>query len=129
MPTATQDNNIMTLIVEGLISVDPSKGRIYLKGKGFPMGTVTKAGYIRSEVRLDKKRIVFYNHRAIYIHEHGVPLFRDIEIDHVNTLKMDNRISNLEGVTRQENARRAVKSGSFRDMHLRRKRDERGRFI
>lgn len=57
--------------------------------------------------KLEKK---FKVHRVVWMAFNGfIPDYLDV--DHINTDKKDNRLSNLECVTKQENHRRATLSG------------------
>lgn len=86
--------------------VDPKRGVIY-GAAGAPVGAVCADGYVRLGGRGNG---CLYAHRVIYEAIHGhIPL--GLEIDHVNGRKTDNRIRNLEAVTRAENVRRAVAKG------------------
>lgn len=86
--------------------VDPTRGIVY-GGAGTPVGAVCSDGYVRLG---GGRNGYLYAHRVIYeaVHGHIPP---GLEIDHVNGRKSDNRIRNLEAVTRAENVRRAVAKG------------------
>lgn len=54
-------------------------------------------GYIRMEI----SDVVYYAHRLAWLYIYGA--FPDDEIDHINGIRGDNRISNLRLVSRREN--------------------------
>lgn len=81
------------------------EGKLYRKtkqGNAFGAGTVcgykTEKGYLRTEINNKS----YYVHRIIYQMFYGhVP--RNLQIDHKNGKKEDNRIDNLRVVTNDEN--------------------------
>lgn len=66
----------------------------------------TVAGYLDREgyrqIRVDRKRLPA--HRLIWIYAKG-PIPDDMEIDHINGVRNDNRLANLRLVTHAENTR------------------------
>lgn len=78
-------------------------GTIYsLKTNRFLKGHINQKGYISININGEKKLL----HRVI------IEAFRgesDLTTDHINGKKTDNRIENLEYVTRAENTRRMIK--------------------
>lgn len=84
----------------------PAKGVIYGR-MGAPVGAVCADGYVRLG---GARNGYLYAHRLIWETVHG-PIPAGLEIDHRNGRRNDNRIVNLDLVTRQENVRRAVESG------------------
>jgi hypothetical protein len=90
--------------------VDANAG-IIRDATGRRMGGVTAQGYIRIGLDLGGRRsTTVMAHRVIFESQHSV-LPPDIEINHINGLKYDNRIENLEPVTRSGNMRHAVRTG------------------
>ena len=66
---------------------------------GTTAGSIRKSnGYVRTNIN----RREYYIHRLIYLYHYGV-LHSDLEIDHINGIRADNRIENLRMVTRQHN--------------------------
>lgn len=87
--------------------VDPKRGIVY-GAAGTPVGAVCGDGYVRLGGR--GARGCYYAHRLVYEAMHGcIPV--GLEIDHLNGRKADNRIRNLEAVTKAENVRRALAKG------------------
>ena len=86
--------------------IDPERGIVYgMRGK--PIRTVS-GGYIRVARHAGTHHI--YAHRMIWEHVHGsIP--EGMQINHINGIKTDNRISNLELVTASENVKHAFRIG------------------
>lgn len=64
---------------------------------GQKAGCICPDGYVC--INFNKKR--YQAHRLIYIYHHN---FIENEIDHINTIRNDNRIENLRTATRSQNA-------------------------
>ena len=102
---------------------------------GYPRYEVSSHGYLRNAPGASRSRLVkpikgratihgylqfaLYNnakskwhtaHRVVWEVFMG-PIPPEFEIDHLNGDKQDNRLSNLEAVTRKENVRRALATG------------------
>lgn len=84
----------------------PAKGIVYGR-MGAPVGAVCADGYVRLGGRPEG---TLYAHRLMWEAVHG-PIPPGLEIDHRNGRKGDNRIRNLDLVTRRENVRRAIANG------------------
>lgn len=90
----------------GLLAA-PAEGIIYGR-TGVAVGTVCSDGYVRLGGR--RGLPCQYAHRVIFEAVHGeIP--DGLEIDHLNGNKADNRIRNLEAVTKSENILRAIAMG------------------
>jgi len=83
-----------------------SLGRLRRKRTGYILKTKPRRcdGYVQVHVQ---DNTWFYVHRLIADAFHGLPA--GMEVDHRNGIRSDNRASNLESVTLQENRRRAQK--------------------
>jgi hypothetical protein len=69
--------------------------------KGQVIGSKCKNGYIYLSFRIDGKREKITAHRFVfYLHNSIVP---NLDIDHINRVRTDNRISNLRVVNRTVN--------------------------
>lgn len=104
------------LIASGRLRVDLDAGLIYSKKSNTPdkpLGALTKKGYIRVCLTISGKQAHALAHRVIWCAKHG-PLPDGLQIDHINCLKTDNRISNLHLVDQRENIRRANIAGLMR---------------
>jgi hypothetical protein len=103
------------------VHYDPNTGIFTLKKSkkgnvavGTILGSRKPNGYMR--IRIFNKQ--YYSHRVAWYYVYGESDFP--ELDHINTIKDDNRISNLRIVTRSENCQnREYKSKSgFRGVSL-----------
>lgn len=94
--------------VRELLEYDSSTGIFKWKKKrrgikvDKPLGTDNGFGYLRITV-LGKS---YYAHRLAWLYEKGE--FPENEIDHINGIKSDNRISNLRSLTTQQNAQNKI---------------------
>lgn len=85
--------------------VDPANGIVFGLTRR-PIGVPNDRGYV--QVRLGTKSLAA--HRVVYESVHG-PIPKGKEINHINGVKDDNRIANLELVTPSENLRHAYRTG------------------
>lgn len=83
-----------------------SRSRLVKPIKGHP----TIHGYLQFALYNNAKSRHLTAHRVVWETFVG-PVPSGFELDHVNGDKQDNRLSNLEAVTRQENIRRALATG------------------
>jgi hypothetical protein len=88
------------------VLVWPVKGVIYGRA-GTPIGGTCADGYVRLGGGRGRHQ---YAHRVVYEAANG-PIPPGLEINHVNGRKADNRLSNLELVTRRQNAQHAMEMG------------------
>lgn len=84
------------------IRYDKATGKMYwLKSKGKAragqeVGTLNKLGYIQMRFN----NVIYRGHRVAYFLHHGV---EPNVVDHINEVKNDNRISNLQSLTDDQN--------------------------
>lgn len=104
---------------EGIYSIS-SEGRLRRDtgGRGTVEGLILKPrinkdGYVRYALTKDCVQTAHFAHRLVYQAFVG-PLIPEMQIDHLNQRKDDNRVENLEQVSRLENMRRSFRAG--RDM-------------
>ena len=88
------------------VLVWPVKGVIYGKA-GVAIGGACADGYVRLG---GGRGLHQYAHRVVCDAANG-PIPQGLEINHVNGRKADNRLSNLELVTRRQNAQHAMEMG------------------
>ena len=60
-------------------------------------------GYLRLILSVEGKKDQWSVHRLVALAFHGRPGFKDAQVNHINSLKLDNRAENLEWVTASEN--------------------------
>lgn len=127
----SSDGLIVTLIAMGRLCVDAANGLVFAPQSNTPTkpcGALTRKGYLRVCVSVNGKQAHLLAHRIVWVSQHG-PLPEGHEVDHVNTIKTDNRLTNLESVTGPENMRRGATNGCFERVGRRDGiRDSKGRF-
>ena len=94
------------LITADGYKVDPVNGVVY-GPRGFPIRRINGGGYVK-HYRPEGGKMC---HRIIWEAVNGQPIPEGMEINHINGIKHDNRIENLELVTRLENMRHAQRTG------------------
>lgn len=95
---------------------NPNTGLVYRRDRVKPIGTKDKKGYLVTRLGPTKVKNEKKNFR---LHILAWFLYFDIwptgEIDHLNSCPSDNRIENLEIVSRQENLTRRRKKGKVNE--------------
>jgi hypothetical protein len=101
---------------EGIYSISSiGRTRVDIGGRGRMAGMILKPryttdGYIKYMLRKDGKSRAFLSHRLVYA-AFVRPLGCDEEIDHINGIKDDNAIGNLEPVSKLVNMQRSFARG------------------
>jgi hypothetical protein len=72
-----------------------------------PIGSYDKDGYLQSSVTVDHKLFNYRLHIMIWEMHYG-PVNPGVEIDHKNNIRDDNRIENLQELTRGDNVTKQV---------------------
>ena len=67
-----------------------------------PLGNPNSRGYLKITINDNGKRKQFYNHRFIYECFHGQITDKRV-VDHINNIKTDDRLDNLQLITQREN--------------------------
>lgn len=96
-------------ISAGKWSVDPEAGHV-LGRRGQRIGNLMEAGYERLTVGVGGYTKHPYSHRVIWEYVHG-PIPEGLQINHINGVKNDNRIENIELATSAENIAHAIRTG------------------
>lgn len=103
-------NDVSKAVLEEFFVFNPDDGRFrWLNSSGRVAsgqraGSLRKDGYRVLRFPHDGRRFYLMEHRAAWIMVHGsIP--PDLEIDHINRDRSDNRITNLRLATRADNAR------------------------
>jgi transcriptional regulator len=79
-----------------------------LHRKGKPIGSINKDGYLVNALKIGKE----YTHRIVFAYYNGIDeLLKYETINHKDGNKLNNDISNLEGVTKGDNVRHAFRTG------------------
>ena len=74
--------------------------------------TINRNGYCKVTLQKDKYRKIFSVHRLVaqaYLKNYS----NTLQVNHINGIKTDNRVENLEMVTAKENMQKAVEIGLF----------------
>ena len=95
---AAHDPQIIDALRTGLLTSDPATGQVCRDGR--PVGHLSQ-GYVRLELH-HNPRVPVLAHRVVWIDANG-PIPDDLQINHRNRIRRDNRLSNLEVVTAREN--------------------------
>lgn len=84
-----------------LFTPDFETGKLYKRkrNKLVEIGCKSGSGYLEFTFNYKK----YYIHRYLYQRYHNIQLTKSQEINHINHNKTDNRISNLEVVSHQQN--------------------------
>lgn len=111
-PTQQNYDAAQAYIKAGKWSVDPIAG-VVCGIKGEPFRRRSARGYIHILFRdVDdwRRQRMVMAHRVIWEYANG-PLAGDLVINHLNGVKTDNRIANLDAVSQKENNRHARETG------------------
>jgi hypothetical protein len=88
-----------------------SDGKLYnLKTKKFKKWTKDANGYIKTQMWVDGKSKNIHQHRLLAEQFIPNPEFKK-QVNHINGIKSDNRIENLEWVTQSENTKHSFANG------------------
>ena len=87
-------------------------------------GNINNGGYLQIGIYTsENKQKTYYSHRFIYECFNGM-IEKDKFINHINFIRTDNRLKNLEIVTRSENNKKSAKNRDYsfvKDNHKKRK--------
>ena len=76
-------------------------------------GYLNNIGYLLFTIYLEKnKNKKYLSHRFVFECFHGL-IEKNNQINHINSIKTDNRLKNLESVTTSENCSKAAKNRNF----------------
>ena len=76
-------------------------------------GNLKETGYLSFTIYLEKNRNKSYSsHRFVFECFYGL-IEKNKQINHINSIRVDNRIKNLEVVTASENCRKSAKNRNF----------------
>jgi hypothetical protein len=106
-------------IQDGKWRVDPDLGLVY-GVKGQPFSRLNSWGYIQIKFRRAENynlEVAVLAHRVIWDYVNG-PLVSHLQINHLNGIKTDNRLANMEAATASQNLRHSFATG----LHPRRSR-------
>ena len=88
---------------------DPESGVFYRKSTGRPVTTIDKSGYVRLTKNISKNTYRIAAHRLAF-YAMGASIKPNIEVDHIDGDRANNKWTNLRLVTRSANRRNAAKS-------------------
>jgi len=102
-----------------LMRLDSSTGHLYWRERpsrnvdiSKPAGCANPRGYRRIVI----KGRMHYAHRLVWLYVHGC--WPKSQIDHINGVKLDNRLENLRDVSRQENGKNASRRKDSTSGHV-----------
>lgn len=100
-----QGRHLTAIEARQLFRYDPSTGVLYRRhASGERVGAAKSNGYLVVSVRAKNYQV----HRLIWLMVHGK--WPDGDIDHINRIKTDNRITNLRDVSHQANMRNIARA-------------------
>ncbi len=108
------DKIILSLLESGCLRVDPETGCVYSPKSNVPtkpLGSKTRKGYLRTCINATGCQHYIMLHRVVCIAFHGMPLLPNLQVNHRNGKKDDNRPINLEWSTHKENMAHAKQNG------------------
>ena len=97
-----------------LLEFDPETGLFTRKKKTnnkFPVGSQAGSKDAKGYTVISISGKIYKAHRLVWLYTHGV--WPSGEIDHINHIPSDNRISNLRDVTKSENQHNRKSSNGF----------------
>lgn len=74
-------------------------------------GNYSVDGYLRHEFSINGKRVHWMTHRLVMYAFYYRKDYPNLDVNHINFTKDDNRVSNLEWCTRSENIIHSIKHG------------------
>ena len=111
MAQPTHDDRIRELLRAGILKVDPASGNVWYRNR---LAQSHQGRYLR--VYLGETNRHALVHRVVWLAANrNIPA--DMEINHKNGDRRDNRIDNLEVVTHRDNVRKHFQGDA--DWHLR----------
>lgn len=100
------DSVILKLIESGAYVVDIVHGDVYSTRNGSLKklkGQTVSNGYKRIHIRFKGERYSAAVHRIVWLARHREVIPEEMDIDHINDIRTDNRIRNLRMITKKEN--------------------------
>lgn len=114
-PDAVVDRTAYEAAAEMIASaawwVNADQGLIFSAVTGRPIGSLNQYGYQQVAVYVEGRAFRPMSHRVVWESVHGPIAGGHLEINHINGVKHDNRITNLELVTPGANQRHALTTG------------------
>lgn len=108
MTQTTSFNGLSLEELRLLYRYDEETGKLLLAANGKEVGYDNGFGYLRTSIK-DKKIVL---HRLIWLLQYGY--LPEMDLDHINGNRKDNRLVNLRLATRAENLQNQTKAKGFR---------------
>ena len=105
------------LIFQGAVLIDFEQGIIYNTFTQNLMGYMNNVGYYAIAWKYQGKAIHILAHRLIWMAAYG-PIPVGMQINHINGVKTDNRLCNLELVTPAQNVHHAFDTGLINRVNM-----------
>ena len=90
------------------IKFDDEKNKKKFELPFYRKPVLDKDGYLKYKIHINGKYKTFFSHRLVALNFIENPLNKK-EVNHINGIKDDNRVENLEWVTQSENRRHCLK--------------------
>jgi len=105
-----QVSNFGRLKCEETVRIQPRNGGIRVYPAKIIIPFKNNQGYLKAGLRLNNKSSVKFMHRIVCEAFYSNPSKKEY-VNHINGIKSDNHVDNLEWVTPKENSKHAIETG------------------
>ena len=114
--TWRNDVAALEMIAKGRLVVDMTTGEVFSRESKTPLkalGAPNRRGYLRTCITSGADRTMLMIHRVVWIAAYGLPP-KGMQINHIDGVKANNKIANLEAVSPAANNAHARRTGLWR---------------